>query len=268
VSDSHAEHRARAARASGDWPLLALFARDEVRTGIEALLALRVELDDILDGDHAPDLALPRLEWWRAELARSVRGAPAHPLSRAIAKTITLTPADGQLLEDLVDGALDHLEGPRAADEDAWVLWRQRRGGALLALLLRVAGEPLAEREQFRLGGCIAELEALGTLGRGFALGRVCLGPDAPDPAAFKAGAPAALEHVNKRLHALRADLAVLRNTLRSEAASTPTTWVALALAERRCAELSREPLRGLKHAPHTGPATVFRAWRAAAFRS
>lgn len=257
----------RMTESPGDWPLIALFAPAGARGAVRALAALLAELQAVVDGPHASDLALPRLAWWRDELARTTRGAPGHPVTRAWWAAVSTRPPEHELLEELIDGTLDGLEGPRAADGDAWALWRFRSGGVPLALALHAAGSALPTREAYALGGDLREVHALAGLAAAITRGRVCLPPDAPEPAAFRSGEPVAREWLLVRAAALRDDLAAHRERVRGMPGTIPAR-VALALGERRVRHLlaARDPLTVASD--DAGFARLFCAWRAATFQS
>jgi phytoene synthase len=257
----------RARRAPGDWPLIALFAPRPARRAVQALAALLAELDDAIAATHAADLAVPRLEWWRTELASLAEGEPRHPVSRALAASHALTPADVELLEEPIDGALDTLEGARAVDADAWALWRYRTGGAPLALAARFCGSDMDERVAFTLGGELAELAALATLGARARRNWLCLPHDGP--AASASPTPEAMRHVATRATGLGESLASHAGLLRGAAPTAAPLWVALALGLQRQRRLVADPARAWRDdGGATGVMRVWHAWRAAVAHS
>lgn len=61
-----------------------LFLEPARRRAITALYAFCREVDDAVDDATQPEIARIKLAWWRDELGRLFRGAPSHPVSRAL----------------------------------------------------------------------------------------------------------------------------------------------------------------------------------------
>lgn len=64
------------------------FAPAALRRDLAALFAWRHEVRRILDEVTDPGVARIKLDWWREEIQRTLDGAPRHPLSHEVAKTI------------------------------------------------------------------------------------------------------------------------------------------------------------------------------------
>ncbi len=106
----------RAAASGSSFYYSFLFLPPETRRAITALYALCRELDDVVDECREPGLAATKLDWWRSELDRMARGAPEHPVTRALIDTASGRAMPQELLLEIVDGMAMDLDYRRYPD--------------------------------------------------------------------------------------------------------------------------------------------------------
>ncbi len=113
--DIHQYCQERAAASGSSFYYSFVFLPQDTRRAITAFYALCRELDDVVDECHEPQVALAKLEWWRAEITRFAAGQAEHPATRALYDTPRGREAPPALLLEIVDGMamdLDHLRYP------------------------------------------------------------------------------------------------------------------------------------------------------------
>lgn len=256
------------AASDSDWRLAALFAPPPQRPVLQALLAFRLELADIVERgtDHA--LSHARLNWWREEIIRVAQGgAPQHPLTRLLyAAGLEVAPLNKQVRAaeiELAGGPLDNEEefrGYAEADQGTMVLLAARAAG-------RGAGEAL--RDARALGAALTRTRLLTSLGHEARRGRVLLPRTGLQAAGIEAdmltadrAAPALLAYLRQEsATALRE----LRNWQAAHGHGQIANSVVTALAGRRLELLARPARDPLAHSVQPGPfAKLFTAWKAA----
>jgi phytoene synthase len=79
----------KAAKSGSSFYYSFLFLPPEKRRATTALYAFCREVDDIVDECTEPEVARAKLAWWRDEISGMFRGAPQHPVTRALAQAIT-----------------------------------------------------------------------------------------------------------------------------------------------------------------------------------
>jgi phytoene synthase len=265
---SAARPDASAARA-----LAWLYAPGTQRPLLGALCTIEDEIGASLKPGLDHQIAHLRLEWWRAECARTAAGSPAHPATRAA--LAALAGRDPELLAGLaglVDVAAWDLAAATFETRRELTGYCERWSEALIVPLARLAA-PEVERAAARaLGAALREGELLARLVRDARAGRLRLPleelaatgvdpgrvPDPPWPEALVA--------------LLRAQHARVRTELAAAVASLPRTaqpalrallvWAALTNAASRRAE-RRLPAAVAARDDHGG-LDGWRAWRAA----
>src|SRR5262245_50701903 len=93
-----------------------LFLPAERRRAITALYAYCREVDDIVDEGLDPQVAAPKLAWWRAEVAKLAAGDPQHPVTKALLPFREKFSIDGNKLLEIVDGMEMDLTQSRYLD--------------------------------------------------------------------------------------------------------------------------------------------------------
>jgi 15-cis-phytoene synthase len=84
-----------------------LFAAPESRNPLIGMYALSAEWHALIDPATEPQAAALKLAWWREEIARLVRGAPLHPITRFLAAL----PRAGRVEFSMLNGSLEAAAG-------------------------------------------------------------------------------------------------------------------------------------------------------------
>ncbi len=93
-----------------------LFLPAERRRAITALYAYCREVDDIVDEGLDPQIAAPKLAWWRAEVANLAAGSPQHPVTKALLPLRKRYLIDEKRLLEIIDGMEMDLSQSRYLD--------------------------------------------------------------------------------------------------------------------------------------------------------
>ena len=117
-----------------------LFLPQERRRAITALYAFCREVDDVVDEIEDQQLARTKLAWWRNELANLFAGNPQHPVTRALAPTLTPFGITQVRLNEIIDGMQMDLEHTRYLDYDALRLYCHRAAGVVGLLAAPIFG--------------------------------------------------------------------------------------------------------------------------------
>ena len=113
--DVHQYCQERAAASGSSFYYSFVFLPPDTRRAITAFYALCRELDDVVDECHERQIALTKLDWWRAEIGLFAQGEASHPATRALFDTPQGRQVSPALLLEIVDGMamdLDHLRYP------------------------------------------------------------------------------------------------------------------------------------------------------------
>jgi phytoene synthase len=94
----------KAARSGSSFYYSFLFLPPAQRRAITALYAFCREVDDIVDAQIEPAIARVKLGWWREEIGRLFDGAPQHPVTRALATSITDFNLPREHFLEIIDG--------------------------------------------------------------------------------------------------------------------------------------------------------------------
>lgn len=260
--------------AGGSRHLVWLFAPASLRDPLAALFAIEREIESSLRPgiDHA--VAHARLEWWSDECGRLARGAPAHPLSRALLAGALAAQASPPDLRGIVEAA--RLDLAAVAYETREELDEALRTWALAAFRTVVAlgagglpGLGVAERFVQQAGPALRELERLATLATDAWVGRILMplgrGEEGPSRWRAQPWPQECVTLLGSRLAAARQALAGAASALdpaQRPAQRAALVWCALAarLAGRAAACLPSQ------YAPsRLDPLSdTFVAWRAA----
>ena len=93
-----------------------LFLPAERRRAITALYAFCREVDDVVDEGLDPQVAGPKLAWWRAEVANYAAGNPQHPVTKALQPFRKAFHVEEQKLLEIIDGMEMDLTQSRYLD--------------------------------------------------------------------------------------------------------------------------------------------------------
>ena len=253
--------------------LASLYAPDPERPLLAALYAIEAEIAASLGPSLDHQVAHLRLEWWRAECARTAEGRPTAPATRALADGFAgrdLSALAG--LAGLVDAAVWDLAAATFETRRELSGYCERWAEAIVVPLARFALPEVEGAAARALGAALRESELLARLARDARAGRLRLPLDELAAARVEPARlaqppwPRALAAlVIARHQALRAGLAaaVARLPRAAQPALRPLlVWAALASAASRRAE-RRLPGARSERDDH-GLLDGWRAWRAA----
>ena len=146
--DNHQYCQDRAAASGSSFYYSFVFLPPDTRRAITAFYALCRELDDVVDECHERQVALAKLDWWRAEIARFAAGVPEHPATRALYDTPRgrgVTPA---LLLEIVDGMAMDLDHTRYPDFKSLNLYCYRVAGVVGEVAAAIFGGTRTEHDR------------------------------------------------------------------------------------------------------------------------
>jgi phytoene synthase len=93
-----------------------LFLPAQRRRAITALYAFCREVDDVVDEGLDPQVAGPKLAWWRAEVAKYAAGEAQHPVTQALLPFKDDYSIEAQRLLEIIDGMEMDLTQSRYLD--------------------------------------------------------------------------------------------------------------------------------------------------------
>lgn len=134
------EARRKIASAPADLRFAALFAPRAQRKALIALLAVYVEIHEILRECSDAGVARAKLAWWREEIALLAAHRARHPLARNLVPYLPDSPAVIELLSGVVTGAERDVAPPAFALFQDVEGYCRHRGGVLTQLAAMIAG--------------------------------------------------------------------------------------------------------------------------------
>ena len=130
----------KAAQSGSSFYYSFLFLPPDRRRAITALYAFCREVDDAVDEAGDPAVARAKLAWWRDEIARLFRGAPQHPVSRALAPAVRDFGVTEAGLSEIMDGMEMDLAQSRYLDYAGLRLYCHRVAGVVGTLAAGIFG--------------------------------------------------------------------------------------------------------------------------------
>ena len=94
----------KAAKSGSSFYYSFLFLPPEQKQAIIALYAFCREVDDVVDECDDPSLARIKLNWWRSEIDKLFEGAPQHPVTQALARSIERFNLPREHFLEIIDG--------------------------------------------------------------------------------------------------------------------------------------------------------------------
>jgi phytoene synthase len=249
--------------------LVWLYTAAAQRETFAALCGIEAEISASLSPRLEHQVAHARLAWWGEECARTVLGAPTHPLTRALTASLAgsdLTALAG--LSGFVATAIWDLAAATCETRAQLGAYCERWAGAMITPLV----QPALAATASKLGATLHELQLLAHLADEARLGRLRVALE--DLAAASAAPqdlaqppwPEGLARVLRLRHQeLRAQLAADVGALPRQtqpALAGLLVWARLAVLHSRRAE--RALPHALKPRDHHGPLDSWRAWGAA----
>lgn len=102
--DPHEYCQQKAVQSGSSFYYSFLFLPPERRRAITALYAFCREVDDVVDECSDKSVARMKLAWWRNEIGATYRGAPQHPVARALAEVAPRFNLAEAHLNEIIDG--------------------------------------------------------------------------------------------------------------------------------------------------------------------
>ncbi|MBA3496899.1 MAG: presqualene diphosphate synthase HpnD [Ramlibacter sp.] len=106
----------KAAASGSSFYYAFLFLPKPRRAAITAFYAFCREVDDVVDEVSDPSIARTKLAWWRAEVAKSFRGEPSHPVMKALMPCAAGFGIEERQLHAVIEGCQMDLEQTRYLD--------------------------------------------------------------------------------------------------------------------------------------------------------
>ncbi len=154
--------RERAAPAGSPQYYALLFADPDLRPALAALYAFEAEMRAVVHPGVEHAAAHLKLAWWSEELERTARGAPLHPISRALAAAAAPLNLDLSALGEHLSAAQFDLAAHPLADMEQVLIYCQQSGGVTQQLAASFAEPAIDRRTETRRFGSL--------LGRGLRL--------------------------------------------------------------------------------------------------
>lgn len=145
----------KAATIKGDWQWVRLFSGTQ-RNTVDALLALRAELAEIVTRSSEHELAHARLAWWEEECARVADGVLRHPISRQLATSGLTEQTLASRMRALLRTAAIELAGGPLHDANALLDYCQASGGTAAQLCLAPGADDTLHRTARDIGSAWA----------------------------------------------------------------------------------------------------------------
>ncbi len=136
--DDYCQQRAAASGSSFYYSFV--FLEPVRRQAITALYAFCREVDDIVDECPDPHLARTKLTWWRTEIAHLYAGNPSHPVTQALASTLTRFSLPQEQLLEIIDGMEMDIDAARYPDFRALHLYCYRVASIVGLLAAEIFG--------------------------------------------------------------------------------------------------------------------------------
>ncbi len=106
----------KAAESGSSFYYSFLFLPKPKRLAVTALYAFCREVDDTVDETSDPAVAQQKLNWWRSEINAMLKGAPTHPVTRALQPHLIIYNLEGRHLLAIIDGMEMDLHQTRYLD--------------------------------------------------------------------------------------------------------------------------------------------------------
>jgi 15-cis-phytoene synthase len=212
--------------------LASLYSPATERPVLEALFAVESEIGASLHAGLDHTVAHVRLQWWREECARVVKGTPSHPLTRALAGEFSNTPGDALAgLAGFVDVAVWDLAAA-TFDTRRELQAFCERWAAAMTLPAAAHAAPQAKEPWVAIGAAMYEIQLLAKLRTDALIGRLRLPLDEMERAGVKPESLGSGPHSPQLASLLSERHATLRSVLMSSIDRVPHT--------------AQPPLRGL----------------------
>ena len=134
------EARHKFSSAPTDLRFAVLFSPRAQRAALTALLAMYLEIREILHECSDADVARAKLTWWQEEVGLLSEQQPRHPLAINLVQYLPKPFASKELLLEIIEGFETDISSPAFRCFKEVERYCQQRGGALLQLTAVFAG--------------------------------------------------------------------------------------------------------------------------------
>ena len=144
----------KAAASGSSFYYAFLFLPKPKRVAITAFYAFCREVDDIVDEVSDSGIAHTKLAWWQAEVAKSFRGDPSHPVMRALMPCVPGFGIEERQLHAVIEGCRMDLEQSRYLDFTALERYCHLVAGVVGEVSARIfgQGDPRSAEYAHKLG--------------------------------------------------------------------------------------------------------------------
>ena len=159
-----------------------LFAPDNRRFGLLALLALNLELARVRDRVREPTLGQIRLAWWHETIKGVFENRPRrHPVAQALADTVDRYNIPRVVLDSMIDARVVEFDEQGLPTLETLENFAEQTSGALHRVCLKVLGveDPQAETAAGHVGTAWALVGLVRSVPHYASMGRVYLPVDA-----------------------------------------------------------------------------------------
>jgi 15-cis-phytoene synthase len=131
----------KAAASGSSFYYAFLFLPKPRRVAITAFYAFCREVDDVVDEVSDPGVAHTKLAWWQAEVAKSFRGEPSHPVMKALMPCVADFGIEERQLHAVIEGCRMDLEQTRYLDFAALERYCHLVAGVVGEVSARIFGQ-------------------------------------------------------------------------------------------------------------------------------
>ena len=144
----------KAAASGSSFYYAFLFLPKPRREAITAFYAFCREVDDVVDEVSDPGIARTKLAWWQAEVAKSFRGQPEHPVMRALMPCAGEYGIEERQLQAVIEGCQMDLQQTRHLDFPSLERYCHLVAGIVGEVSARIFGQTQAQTTEYahRLG--------------------------------------------------------------------------------------------------------------------
>ncbi|MGO4328464.1 presqualene diphosphate synthase HpnD [Cupriavidus sp. 2TAF22] len=173
--DQYCQEKAAASGSSLYYSLL--FLPPARRQAMTALFAWCKELSLVVDDTHDESVAHQQLAWWRNELGQMFRGAPTHPVTKALQPHLQASGLTQAMFGEVLEGMEMDLTQSRYLDDIALARYCHCVAGVVGTMSARMLGyqDPRTLEFAEKLGLSLQMVDILRDVGEDARRGRIYL---------------------------------------------------------------------------------------------
>jgi phytoene synthase len=167
----------KAAASGSSFYYAFLFLPRPRRAAITAFYAFCREVDDVVDEVSDPTIARTKLAWWQAEVAKSFKGEPSHPVMKALMPCVPAFGIEEQHLHAVIEGCRMDLDQTRYLDFPGLERYCHLVAGVVGEVAARIFGQsdPATTAYAHKLGLALQLTNIIRDVGEDSLRGRVYL---------------------------------------------------------------------------------------------